>query len=316
MAKVRRRPFASLDEVERQARIVFDISGGQVERKENPDGKLCAIVVIGPGLDPLDNSLVVEKTLLAEISFRRTRPYNRTRELNSRKKEFCLSPEQYQLMGGPLWREIVSLTEKRVGQWENPVFALPVKKNFYFRSRREMASRVTRRDCPRGIRFKIDKRDSHILDDLFWAEWNLNDDIRKKVRWLSWVVSMCLARNTRPLHPRRFCKLRAVENIQQAFSATLINAHLWPEVIRAIPEYQRHPHIHNLADMFDWDLSTTEATRRRKQVLPNAKQRLGIISLKILQIEESFVVFEVYPDLTRLLKITPREEVAVSEVPF
>lgn len=313
----------TLRRVKREARLIFNITpDGEILRETNPEGRLNVLAVVGPGIKPLNGCLPVKEAVLLELGFRKARPYQKTRQVKRRMKQFVLSPEQYLLVAESVWRELEERVEEAVREWKCPTFTLSTRRQFYRRSRREVVSNTRQKSCIRGLRFSLDTRDELFFSDLCWAERHLCEQVRDELDWLTRLVDSCFSNNRAPLPPSRFKKLNGYKTLCEVFARREIPDHLLPEILMGLPNWQHHPHIYNLAEsgIFQWDFDPNEMMKAREVALPGQRDRLRNVQVRIRNHDPSKgqVISEFFPSKKLLSELAVPEEdyEEEDEVPF
>lgn len=285
--------------VEKHARFVWEINhDGTVSQSENPEGSLSIIAIIGQGECPLGHSKKVERALLCEVGFWRSRPYKRGRYgAMRRKKFFCLSPIQYSLVGYLIWATLAEIAEETASKWKSRTFWLPTPNCYYKRSTGEHRVVTKHQEQPRGVRFSFDLRDEFLISDLHWAEFNLNHQIKGSLRGLANKIKMCLSSYpTDGRSPQQFCRLKRAQPVIEALGGSILPPHLTAEMFVRYLGID-HPHIEHLSDIALWDRKLSIAHKRAAKILPNVEGRIKDLQLRINHEKNGHLVIEIYPPL-------------------
>ncbi|MBU1137238.1 hypothetical protein KKD72_02650 [Patescibacteria group bacterium] len=178
--------------IKREARIIIIISADNqgFEVYRNANGRLNVLAVLGPVQK-------FEEKLLLEIGMGRARPYcpsegyRKALEIKKktkcpwmpkRQKIFSLSLEQYVLIAPEIFNIIRDIAEEKVRSWKSgPCFWLPTPRNYWSAWSGQIIPSTSHFPWLRGIRFSFSKQDEYLLQDLFWAELNLNNGLNRSL---------------------------------------------------------------------------------------------------------------------------------------
>lgn len=310
-----------IEKVKKHSRVVLRICKDNiVEIIENKNKvRLDVIAVLGPARRFNRNW---EEVILAEVGFRSTRPYNKVMGLDrtpdektipKRRKWFSLSKEQYELIAPIVFKRIEGFALKKVLSWEKGPFSddpflIPSTWHFWTKRGKKFYSRVSWMARKRGIRFSVSLKDIFFIKDVYWAELNLNKDIKggflygkgqinglvnfidKRINWY---------RSDRNYKGRKpFRELTGVKQVEKILQRPSLSQHLKIEVVRRLRDEKKNIFSEYIADMINWDGLESRESKLAKSVLANPKARLGNIQLRVttgLETAKNYIVFEVYP---------------------
>lgn len=282
--------------------------------------RLNVIAISGP---PEGLEGVIDEAILAEIGVSRTRPYREARGLNrtkdescipSRGKPFCLSAKQYQLVAPFVFKKIEELAYQRVSSWEKGPFSddpfwIPSTWHFWKKKREKFKPRFVIRSSSMiaisGARFSISLKDMLFIQDIYWAELNLNKFIKSYLQGLVNFIDLRVNyeygnryKNKKPVQ-----ELIGVKQIREVLQNRSLSRHLLIEVVSRLKEEKRNMFSHDFMEMINWN---GIETRERKLALSadsngfsfHLRQRLNRIQLRVttgLDAQKDYIVFEVYP---------------------
>ena len=312
--------------VEKEARLIFEILPDKrtIEIIENPNPRLNVIAVVGPSWG-FERGW--SKVLLAEIGISRSRPYHEAQGLNRtpeqsniphRNKWFSLTPQQYQLIAPLIFRRLEGITEKRVALWKTGLFSdnkfvIPTTWNYWLRRSKRFIQRDSLIIPPRGTRFTVHLKDELFVRDIYWAELNLNEQLRRYIIGMARLIDLRLSWYAHRKSQRPFHNLKGANEVRERLknSFLLRHPHLSKEIVRRLKdgEYrpkgrkEKSPYWQVVAEMIDWN---GEPIPERKlaylaschPILFHPGTRLGEIQVLVttsLEKKKDHIVFEVFP---------------------
>lgn len=303
-----------VETVKKQALGVFEMyADGTIKFESNQEPRLGVLAIIGPALGFEDK---YNEVLLAEIGVSQSRPYhaafglNRKKgqsEIPGRQKCFSLSKDQYQRIAPFVFLKLQELANKRVASWgkgyfSDDPFRVRTPRKYLSRHQKTLFETETYVIIVQGARFSIDVRDSFFISDVFWAELNLGQELKKILKGLAKFISLLLYDKYRNSHwqGESFLKLKYVQTIRDILVRKQMPVYLIKEMLDLnIIKDDRFKYI---LESIGIDLSKiSEKTRERKLsdiVLSNPEQRLGKIQLRVttgFEKKKDFIVFEVFP---------------------
>jgi hypothetical protein len=304
-----------VDVVEESASIVVGISSGNsgIEIRENPNSRLNVIAIVGPAQGFGRNW---DKVLLAEIGISRNRPYmpseglDRGRgkaHLHRRRKWFSLSEDQYRMVAPIIFKlmnyRMANITSSwKFGSHANG-YLLPARNHWWSRSRKRTIVKNFMLSAPRGIRFNVSLRDEFFVRDIFWAELNQNQRIKKQIeglaRWISLRLAYYNGDNYKGVRP--VTGLVGYQEVLERIGSFYFGRfpHLRAELAKRLREDHRMQFFFvHLADILDWRGKETEERRLASLAcsIPNPKERVDKIQILVtsdLSRGKNFITFEV-----------------------
>lgn len=261
------------------------------------------IAVIGPGTV---DDIHFERAILLEIGVGPSRPYKQgwisdgmdKKWFSERKKCFSISQDQYLACAPIIFKYLQKIADKRVAQWkcnlDNPFYISGTRKHWSHRGRKMYIDDVIRTKVP-AVRFSVSTKDSLILSDIFLAEIEINESMKKSLKGLAGFIDKRLKRN-RENHYVDFSKLKAAEDIGK--SLMRLPLYLKAEMLeRFFGKRQDRNKIYNdLAELIGWDFEKTRERRSADVALPDINERIGDIQIAItssFQEGKDYIVFEV-----------------------
>ena len=301
--------------VEEEASIVMTISPDErtFEIKENQNPRLNVIAVLGSA-DGFGKHW--DKVILIEIGISRTRPYNEVKglkrisgqsNLHSRRKWFCLSPSQYQLVAPTIFRTMNVMTLRKVLSWKSGGpsnrYLIPSERHWWLRSQKKLIKNPSMTEALTGARFHISLKDELFVRDVYWAELNLNQRLGKIIRGLARFISLRLNwyQCGRYKGRKKFEDLLGVKQAEERLDATYLKKfpHLLCEVAQQIKNDRRNLGFWQfIAERVGWngrDTKERELASLAPQLL-GLRERLGGIQILVttsLDKKKEFVTFEV-----------------------
>lgn len=281
--------------------------------------RLGLIGIIGP---PEGFEDVFDEALLCEIGVGRTRPYTEARglkrvinELNipARGKYFSLSKQQYQLIAPLVFELIEEMAYERVSRWKKGPFSedpfwLPSSWHFWSKRGKKFHNRASWAIAVKGSRFSIALKDIFFVKDVYWAELNLNENLKGKflvkrghINGLVNFIDKRLNdfRSERKYKGKKpFRELEGVKQVERILRESSLSRHLLIEVVRRLRDEKKNIFSEYIADMIGWDGLESEENKLVKSVLLEPESRLNDIQLRVttgLDVQKDRVVFEVYP---------------------
>lgn len=281
--------------------------------------RLGVIGIIGP---PEGFEGVLDEALLCEIGISRTKPYTEARGLKrvtdesnipARGKYFSLSKQQYQLVAPLAFKLIEEMAYERVSRWKKGPFSedpfwLPSTWHFWSKRAKKFHNRVSWVIATKGSRFTIALKDIFLVKDAYWAELNLNEDIKGrflvKRGHIGGLVNFLDKRlndfrSERKYKGRKpFRELKGVKQVEKRLRESSLSRHLLIEVVRRLRDEKKNIFSEYITDMIGWDGLESEENKLVKSVLSEPKSRLNDIQLKVttgLDVQKDHIVFEVYP---------------------
>jgi len=306
-----------IENVVQHARVILKISSDEkaIELKENPNPRLGIIAVIGP---TTAFGQYFEEALLAEVGIGASRPYHRASGLltnegyaNKRRKWFSLSSYQYQLVAPIIFKKIEAMAYKKVasrrtGLFSNNRFLIPTYWHRWSRRYKKLIRRNSFIPTMTGARFAVSLRDEFFVQDIFWAEFNLNRQLK---HYLTGIVNFIDLRlnwyNYRYKGKKAFSKLEGAIDVEKSLKRPFLtrHRHLQVEIVRRLKEEKRSSYWPHLAEMIDWngrdfEERTLASLACSHADLSDPRSRLQGIQLQVttgLEKNKDHIVFEVSP---------------------
>ncbi len=269
---------------------------------ENEKGRIKVIAIIGPvNLTHNEQKIHFEEALLCEIGTIRARPYQSTegkkserstnKRLHSRSQHFSLSVEQYKLIAPVIFSCLIKKAKKQCSArtrkgWEiysqHSVWVKPLKR---FELQKKLGW------WPRGTRFAISKKDALLLQDVYWAEANLNISplyhrINRAARLFSKVLTSVKKRN---ISFRKFAKSKNADELKRCMEQFPVHLRkiLMEKFLDLEYKEKKNRELFNIGDIYDffefYRLLETETEEEKfiknAEKIGDPKNRIGNISL-------------------------------------
>lgn len=293
------------ERVRSSAQAVIQMSGGRWRPflKENGACRLNVVAVVGPGA--VAGTLVPEAVLL-EIGVFRGRPYRRGHPNPVRRKaehtltvtarQRCLLDRgAYESFAPTLFRLLRVIAERRAKNWQSfsRGFARRVSHDYYLRSRNQLCSRLRYAQVDRGVRFSVSLADQCVVNDIYWAELNLNRELSRRLTGLAGFIGVVLGRYDRSWRGRKsFKRLKGVQIVLGRLKEVRLPQYLLAEVMRRLR--LRPILIEALKEAVGLN-GLFECPNPALGAYPAPKRRLGDIQLRVIGIRRGYLVFEVLP---------------------
>lgn len=310
--QIREKALRDVEQIRKTAAFILELlPDNTVAFSENENPGLHVIVIIGPVKAfsaRADKPIIIatqdlEKAVLVEIGISQTYPNRRAKRLNRdpgeveiiprRQKWFVLTKNQYQIVAPIAFHLVEVLAYKRVINWE---YGLGGKSFFY----QNLPCTIKRNP---GASFSITKEDQFFLQDLYWAELNLNQNLIRRIKGIVGSIYVKLKKYSSSYKGKKpFANLKKVKSVRRALeSNTLSRRYLW-EVIHILQK-RRYQFWFDIADMLKWTYKQPEerilaAAAVSEFTKQEVKARLDRIQLRVvteLDAGRDYVLFEVYP---------------------
>lgn len=224
-----------------------------VKSEENPEGKLSIIAVVGEGtLEGITYPLV----LLCEIGLRRGKPYRRSRPYNKRRPWFSMTAMQYKAVAPRLFSILQKIADKRIGEWKfgNRKAPRHVTISLPRWSRRKRGMEIKKKQVGylNSVRFSVLPKEELLIQDLYWAEANLNLDIIRVTQGLVYFIKQALA-PFRWRRPRRkdFFSLKMTRLVKEKLQTSSLPMHLRRKLLK--DKFSDSPYWPELCSVLGWD---------------------------------------------------------------
>lgn len=286
-----------VDLVEREAKIVIDITSLSI--RQNPRPGLGIIAVVGPGKFL---GMDFKKALLCEIGLGKSRPYHEAKRpggekfIQKRRRWFSLTEEQYLIIAPEIFKLLQGLADNRIDNWkcgpnsDNP-FRIRVPRSFWSRHEKTLFQTLSWKPLPRGARFAVslsDEFDEFLLKDIFWAELNLNSGLQGHLKGLARFIDLYLSVYKDKIgkngFSRRFPKLKRVQQIREMiYSSSLSGSpYLLIEMLNYLPQKESNclwPYI--TTHLIPFGGEETKERKLSTQAITGPESRLKGIQLRI-----------------------------------
>lgn len=301
-----------------RAKIVLRISGGDVQKIHNPNPILNVIGIIGPS-EAFGKKF--ESALLSEIGLWRTHPFSSAKipydlrrvgesyTIPYRRKWFRLTREQYRLVAPKIFSTLQSLVDEGTKKWDRTPqdgWKIETKRFQLIRRKKQVIEKTSYKAWPRGLRFSVLWRDEYIARDIFWAELNLNKELRNFLRKAAQYINLMMKDYRKKGYSQRsFDNLKGAINILKlARTATLQRyPYLWAEIFEKYITDQANLKgkgslfLTELSQLVSWNGEEFKQRRLASLAGDDPKSRLNDIQLRFVRENEEYgyCVFEVFP---------------------
>ncbi|MFH0852190.1 MAG: hypothetical protein V1845_01100 [bacterium] len=208
------------------------------------------------------------------------------RAIERRREWFSMTDQQY-MVASPIifdmlqiFTDIAVKLRKKGAYSENP-FLVPTERNYYSRKHKTVFSSVSYKPALNGARFVVSLVDRNLLNDVFFAELELNDRLQNHLRGLMRFSDLYLDIYKKSFS-RSFQNLNRVGFIGRTRSFRKLPKYLKIEMLnRYLPKGNHNPLWKNYVDLFGWNGEPTKERKLANLVLPKPKKRIGDVQLRI-----------------------------------
>lgn len=308
--------------------------------RNNESPRLGVLAIIGPAQGFKKE---FDKALLAEIGIGPTYPYHESFGLNHqpgqshipyRRKWFDLTTQQYCLIAPAVFEFIIQTAQEKVDNWENPDFTLKVlTKRRWSHKHKKIFEKEEWLPVPKGARFSIAREDQFFLQDIFWAELNLNQILAHKFEGIARFIDKRtdfyriyqVYKWKRP-----FEKMTVRKDIEDSIRGTRKSPfplYFKEEIVKRLPRGEKTMFYWEIKKLFGLlsDSQTLEQSLAKEaENLPTPERRLGNIHLRLttgFDKNKDYIVFEVIPPVQKDKDVweknpTNLPEESLDDIPF
>jgi len=302
--------------VKKHALAVISIfPDGSLSLSRNPRGKLGVLAILGPGSTSEKH---FDTAVLTEIGFRSTTPYCRSsgsnfqrlrkrngkgrrsrknaREIPARHPWFSLTAEQYHKVAPLLFSTIQLLVEERIALWETGCGSEKginiVRESSPKMQRKGQRTFVRHRSIPLAIRVSLPKKETLLVQDVLWAELNLNQWRVGYLReFASWIVKW-LRRYEQRGYRRNFRMLKGFQGVRRLLSKSSLPYHLKVEALKYLPGAEKYRFYPELVDLLEWSGNPTRAHALIESA-QDPKSRVGEIQIHTVGYRKEILMAQV-----------------------
>lgn len=290
-----------------EARHIFFLENSDIREHHNQNGDLNVIAIIGEGYFP-NNGNELYEGLLCEIGFWSARPYRLVKRAQKKRTPgkimkfwprhtyFSTTPEQYQLVAPRIFSLLQRLTDEQCSRrhcnQENP-FIAPGVKYYWSRDKGKLFIDASYRPHFYGLRFTVSRKDTLLLQDIFWASLS-SEETKNRLKEFSDLVKECVEHCRRKNRKRPLAKFPSMQQILKMAGSQKISLYLTAEILENYFD-RKNPKWDELCDLFGWNQQTPEQLVLARGCLSDPYARVGKTQIRICKEYPDYVVFEVLP---------------------